>query len=78
VLILLSSWRWAQSCSKHVEYSNKHIIEEIVRQIGHLPEKKHRVELCYNVIKGQKYFCALMTEEYNIMVECNELIGNTE
>jgi hypothetical protein len=34
----LSSWRWAQSCSKHVEDSNKHIIEEIVRQVGYLPE----------------------------------------
>jgi hypothetical protein len=38
VLIHLSSWGWAQSCSKHVEDSNKHIIEEIVRQVGHLPE----------------------------------------
>ena len=28
----------AQSCSKHVEDSNKHIIEETVRQVGHLPE----------------------------------------
>jgi hypothetical protein len=34
----LSSWGWAQSCSKHIEDSNKHIIEEIVRQVGHLPE----------------------------------------
>ena len=24
--------------SKHVEDSNKHIIEDIVRQVGHLPE----------------------------------------
>jgi hypothetical protein len=23
---------------KHVEDSNKHVIEEIVRQVGHLPE----------------------------------------
>jgi hypothetical protein len=38
VLIQLSSLGWAQSCSKHVEDSNKHIIEEIVRQFGHLPE----------------------------------------
>jgi len=38
VLIQFSSWRWAQSCSKHVEDSNKHIIEEIVRQVGYLPE----------------------------------------
>ena len=26
------------SCSKHVEDSNKHVIEEIVRQVGYLPE----------------------------------------
>ena len=39
VLIQLSSWRWAQSCSKHVDASNKHIIEEIVRHVGHLPEE---------------------------------------
>ena len=30
VLIQLSSWGWAHSCSKHVEDSYKHIIEEIV------------------------------------------------
>jgi hypothetical protein len=34
----LSSSRWAQSCSKHVEDSNKPIIKEIVRQVSHLPE----------------------------------------
>jgi len=34
----LSSWGWAHSCSKHVEDSNKHIIEEIVRQVDYLPE----------------------------------------
>ena len=38
VLIQLSSWGWAHSCSKHVEDSYKHIIEEIVRQVGYLPE----------------------------------------
>jgi hypothetical protein len=38
VLIQLSSWEWTQSCSKHVEDSNKHIIEEIVRHVGYLPE----------------------------------------
>jgi len=38
VLLQLSSWRWAQSCSKHVEDSNKHIIGENVRQVDHLPE----------------------------------------
>jgi hypothetical protein len=27
-----------QGCSKHVEDSNKHIIEEIVRHVDHLPE----------------------------------------
>jgi len=45
VLIQLSSWRWAQSCSKDVEDSNKHIIEEIVRQVGHLPEPVWKVFL---------------------------------
>jgi hypothetical protein len=34
----LSYWGWAQGCSKHVEDSNKHIREEIVRQVGHVPE----------------------------------------
>jgi len=33
-----SSWEWAQSCSKHIEDSNKHIIEETVCQVGHQPE----------------------------------------
>jgi len=57
VLIQLSSWGWAHSCSKHVEYSNKHIIEETVRQVGYLPElykdarsekylKKKRIKKC--------------------------------
>jgi hypothetical protein len=30
--------RTAQGCSKNVEDSNKHIIEEVVRQVGYLPE----------------------------------------
>ena len=38
VLIQLSYWGWAQICWKHVDDSNKHIIEEIVRQVGYLPE----------------------------------------
>jgi len=38
VLIQLSSWGWAQDCSKHVQDSNKRIIEETVRQVGYLPE----------------------------------------
>jgi hypothetical protein len=38
IFIQLSSWGWALGCSKHVENSYKHIIEEIVRQVGYLPE----------------------------------------
>jgi hypothetical protein len=38
VLIQLSSWGWARSCLKHVEDSNEHVVEEIVRQVGYLPE----------------------------------------
>jgi len=38
VLIQLSSWGWAHSCSKHVEDSNKPVIEEIVSQVDYLPE----------------------------------------
>ena len=38
-LIQLSSWGWAHSCSKHVDDSNKYTIEEIVRQVGYLPEQ---------------------------------------
>jgi hypothetical protein len=38
VLIQLSSWGWAHSCSKHVVDSNKRIIEETVRQVGHIPK----------------------------------------
>jgi len=38
VFIRLSSWGWAHGCSKHVEDSNKHIIEETLRQLGCLPE----------------------------------------
>jgi len=38
VSIQLSSWGWAQSCSKYVEGSNKHITEETVCQVGYLPE----------------------------------------
>jgi hypothetical protein len=30
---------WAQGCSKHIHDSNKHIIQEIVRQVGYLPEE---------------------------------------
>jgi len=48
VSIQLSSWRWAQSCSKHVEDSNKHIIEETVRYVGYLPE-------LYEEARSEKY-----------------------
>jgi len=48
VLIQLSSWGWAQGCSKHVEDSNKHIIEENMRQVGYLPE-------LYEDVRSEKY-----------------------
>jgi hypothetical protein len=38
VLMQLYSWWWAHGCSKHVEDSDKHIIEETVCQVGYLPE----------------------------------------
>ena len=38
VLIQLFSWGWAHSCSKHVDDSNKHNIEETVRRVGYSPE----------------------------------------
>jgi hypothetical protein len=52
-LIQLSSWRWAQSCSKHVEDSNKHIIEEVVCQVCHLPE-------LYEDARSEKYKIPLL------------------
>ena len=48
VLIQLSAWEWAHSCSKHVEYWNKRIIEEIVPQVGFLPE-------LYEDARSEKY-----------------------
>jgi len=48
VLIQLSSWRWALSYSKHVEDSNKRITEEIVPQVGYLPE-------LYEDARSEKY-----------------------
>jgi hypothetical protein len=43
----------------------------------------NRVELGYNVVKGSVYFVSLWTsvfiiEEYNVMVNSEELIGTTE
>ena len=63
VLIQLSSWRWAQSCLKHVGDPNKHIIEETVRQVGHLPE----LILCV-------YFTSLKTVSE---AESTQLLCNT-
>ena len=48
VLIHLSFWGWAQICSKHVDYSNRHIIEEIVCQVVPLPE-------LYEDARSEKY-----------------------
>jgi hypothetical protein len=53
----LSSWEWAQSCSKHVMESNKHIIEEIVSQVGHLPE-------LYEDARSEKYNTLIFTVTY--------------
>jgi hypothetical protein len=37
----------ARGCSKHVDDSNKHIMQEIVRQVGYLPEETFtRRKLC--------------------------------
>jgi hypothetical protein len=48
VLIQLSSWGWAQCCSKHIEDSNKHIIKKIVHQVGNHPE-------LYEDARSEKY-----------------------
>ena len=50
VLIQLKSWGWAQDCSKHVEDSNKHIVEETGHQVGYLPEFMEHVILWKLVI----------------------------
>ena len=64
VLIQLFSCGWAHSCSKHVEDSNKHIIEESVRQVDYLPElyedvrsEKYRINSCWNVIYCGRIAC---------------------
>jgi hypothetical protein len=45
-------------------------------------KKPNRVELWYNGMKGTEYFffffCVVLTEEYNFMVNDEELIGTTE
>jgi len=53
VLIQLSSWGWSHSCSKHVEDSNKHVIEEIVRQDGYLSEL-HSYVLTYKPYRTEQ------------------------
>jgi hypothetical protein len=60
VLIQLPSWGWAQVCSKHVEDSNKRIIEETVRQVGYLPE-------LYEDARSEKY----KKKDKNISVAVN-------
>jgi len=64
ILVQLSFWRWAQSCSKHVDDSNKLIIEEIVRQVGHLPElykdaqsQKYKINLVDISLRNIAHFC---------------------
>jgi len=64
VLIQLSSWGWAQGCSKHVEDSNKHIIEETVRQVGYLPEP---------ISSYHAYNKSGVTTEYFVWNACNTL-----
>jgi hypothetical protein len=59
-------------CSKHVEVSNKHITEETVRQVGHLPElyedarsEKHKIylKLLFLSVKGSvNKLCAVIFE----------------
>ena len=63
VLIQTFSRGRAHSCSKHVEDSNKYIIEEIVRQVGYSPElyedawsKKYKKKLNISVtLEQDKY-----------------------
>jgi hypothetical protein len=48
-----------------------------------LKQNTYTVELSYNVTKGTEYFVLLqmsvvITEEYNVMVNSEELIGSTE
>jgi hypothetical protein len=47
--VLVVSWGWAHSCSKHVEDLNKlKYYRKIVRQVGHLPE-------LYEDARSEKY-----------------------
>ena len=48
IFIQLSSRGWAQGCSKHVEDSNKRIMEENVCHVGYLQE-------LYEDVRSEKY-----------------------
>ena len=63
VLIQLSSWRWAHSCSKHVEDLNKHIIEEIVRQVDYLPKCFE-----YIIVHHQEVFCTSSLQYFTVHI----------
>jgi hypothetical protein len=65
VLKQLSSWRWAQSCSKHVEDSNRHIIEVIVRQVGYLPEPA--VHTAYTVSRYSWWWTVDLSETCRVL-----------
>jgi hypothetical protein len=58
-------------------------IKDYEDQWGTRHFKARRVELGYNVMKGTEYFVSLwtsvvITEEYNVMINSEELIGTTE
>ena len=90
VLIQLSFWRWAQSCSKHVEDSNKHIIEETVRQVGHLAELNHTLldalaripQLAHNIISrvwSLNIFCKIHPiVVYHTKTDTRSVISNNK
>jgi hypothetical protein len=72
VLIQLSSLGWAQSCSKRVEDSNKHIIEEVVHQVGHLSELYNII--CYYLTacyKSVTLFFIHFLSAYSLIVSSN-------
>jgi hypothetical protein len=69
VLIQLSFRGWAHSCSKHVKNSNKHLTEEIMHQVGYLPElykdagsKRFKIiDLNFVIISSTVYHCKFPT-----------------
>jgi len=52
------------SCSKHVEDSNKRIIEEIVRQVGYVPD-------LYEDARSEKYQMLCRITQINHPTRCN-------